>query len=101
MGKKHDTLSKDEILHLAKLANLSISEEEIKKYSGQLTETIEYVENLDELDTSKVKPTASSANLKNIFCEDGTKNDRGFSPQDALKNAKSKNEKYFKVGRIM
>ncbi len=101
MAKKNIQLPKDEILHLAKLANLALSEDEIEKYGKQLTETIEYVENLDELDTSKAKPSASSAQLENIFFEDGTKNERGFTAEDAIKNAKEKKGEYFKVGRIM
>jgi aspartyl-tRNA(Asn)/glutamyl-tRNA(Gln) amidotransferase subunit C len=98
---KNTVLSKEEILHLAKLANLSLSDEEIEKYSKQLTETIAYAENLSELDTSKVKPTSSSAHLENIYFEDGTKNTRGLSAEEAVANAKEKKDKYFKVGRIM
>lgn len=97
----NNLLTKDEILHLAKLANLTLTDAEIEKYSKQLTETIDYAKNLEELDTSKVKPTASSAQLENVYFEDGTKNTRGLSAEDAIKNAKEKKDKYFKVGRIM
>ncbi len=94
-------LTKDEILHLAKLANITLTDEEIQKYSKQLTETIAYAKNLDELDTSKVKPTSSSAQLENVYFEDGTKNSRGLTAEQAIQNTKEKKEKYFKVGRIM
>jgi len=74
--KKKKVLSSDEIKHLAKLANLPLSDEEIKKYSKQLEETIEYVENLKELDTKNTPPTSHTVNLKDIFFEDGEKNER-------------------------
>ncbi len=98
---KNTVLSKEEILHLAKLANLSLSEDEINKYTKQLTETIGYVENLLELDTSNVPATSSPAPLVNIFFEDGTENTRGLSAEEAVANSKEKKDKYFKVGRIM
>ena len=69
-------LSKDEVLHLAKLAGLTLSEEEIEKNAGQLAETIEYIKNLDELDTAKVKPTNSVVDLSNVTFEDGSKRNK-------------------------
>ncbi len=98
---KNTVLSKQEILHLAKLAGLKISDHEIEKYSKQLTETISYVKNLDELDTARVIPTSCPIKLTNIFFEDGTKNTRGLKAEEVVVNAKEKKDKYFKVGRIM
>lgn len=100
MAKKDD-LTKSDILHIAKLANLSLSETEVEKYLGQLLETIKYVENLDELDTSNVQPTSHSTNVTNVYFEDGTKNERLFSQDEALKNGKNKNDGQFVVKRIM
>lgn len=98
--KKLD-LSKDEILHLAKLANLSLDDKEIDQYRVQLVETLGYVENLDELDTSKVSPTSSTANLSNIYFEDGTPSDRTLSADEAVSNAKAKKDSLFLVTRIL
>ncbi len=95
------SLTKEDILHLAKLANLQISDEEVKKYLTQLEQTLQYVENLSELDTSKVKASASSTVLENIFFTDGTKNTRGLSPEEVIQNAKSKKGNAFKVTRIL
>ncbi len=96
-----DNLTKADILHIAKLANLSLSETEVEKYLGQLLETIKYVENLDELDTSNLQPTSHSTNVTNVYFEDGTANTRKFSKKEALKNAKSKKNGQFVVKRIM
>lgn len=98
---KNTELTKEEILHLAKLANLSLTDTEIEKFSKQLTETIDYVKNLDELDTSKVVASASPSQLHNVYFEDGTKDSRGLDAEEAVANAKDKKDKYFKVNRIM
>ena len=98
---KNTELTKEEILHLAKLANLSLTDEEIQKFSKQLTETITYVKNLEELDTGKVIASASPSQLHNVYFEDGTENTRGLKAEEAVANAKEKKDKYFKVSRIM
>ncbi len=98
---KKSKLTKEEILHLAKLSNLSLTDEEIEKYQKQLEETVEYVENLNELDTSKVEPTSQTTGLNDVFFADGEKNKRGLSQDEATKNAKNKKDGYFVVKRIM
>lgn len=95
------TLSKDEIIHLGKLANLFLTAEEIKKYQGQLEETIEYIKNLEELDTSNTKPTSQTTNTENVFFEDGMKNERLLPQEEAVANAKNKKDGQFVVKRIM
>ena len=95
-------LTKDDILRIAKLANLEVTDEaEIKKYTEQLSETIQYVENLNELDTSKTKPSSHSIDLHNVFFEDGTKNERGLTQDQAIKNAQQHKNGRFIVPRIM
>ncbi|OGK10063.1 hypothetical protein A2767_00345 [Candidatus Roizmanbacteria bacterium RIFCSPHIGHO2_01_FULL_35_10] len=88
---KKKVLTKEDILHLAKLSNLKLSDEEIEKYLKQLEETVEYVKNLDELKTDKVSPTSQTTNLTDVYFADGETNERGLK----LK------EKYFIVKRIM
>lgn len=95
------SLSKDNILHLAKLANLSISGEEVQKYQSQFEQTIEYVDNLSELDTTSVEASASSTRLDNVYFDDGTENRRGLSPEQAMANTTSKKGNAFKVSRIL
>jgi len=94
-------LSKTEILHLAKLAKLNLTDEEIEKYRNQLSETIDYVKNLDKLDTSKVTPTNSVVDLENVTFEDGAENEIGLTVKEALQNAKKTKNQAFVVDRIM
>ncbi|MBI3619877.1 Asp-tRNA(Asn)/Glu-tRNA(Gln) amidotransferase subunit GatC [Candidatus Roizmanbacteria bacterium] len=98
---KRITLTRDEIIHLAKLADLNLTEEEIKKYQQELSQTLDYIANLDELDTSAVEPTSQTTNDKDVFFQDGAKNDRLFSQEKATANAKNKKNNYFAVNRIL
>lgn len=68
----------------------------------QLSETLSYVENLEELNTRDVEPAYfSSDELKNQYFEDGEKNLRGFSRKQALKLARDVYKSFFKVKRII
>lgn len=98
---KKKILTKDDILHLAKLSKLQLSDEEIEKYWKQLEETVEYVNNLNELNTSKVEPTSQTTNLTNVTYEDGLENKQGLTQEEALQNAKNKKDGYFVVKRIL
>lgn len=95
-------LTKADILRIATLANLSVTdEEEIQKYQEQLSETINYVENLNELETTNIKPSSHSTDLHNVFFEDGTPNERGLTQQQATQNAQEHKKGRFVVPRIM
>ena len=94
-------LTKKEVLHLAKLAGLTLTDEEIERNSAQLSETIEYIKNLEELNTDDIKPTNSVVNLSNVTFVDGTENKRGLSQTEATGNGKSVRENAFAVDRIM
>jgi aspartyl-tRNA(Asn)/glutamyl-tRNA(Gln) amidotransferase subunit C len=84
-------LTKKDILHLAKLANLQLTDEEVEKYLNQLEQTLEYVENLKELDTKNVNTTSHATETENVYFEDGTENTRALHYE---------NKKY-KVKRIL
>jgi len=59
-------LSEDDVKHIAKLARLKLSAEEIKRFSGQLSGILKYVEQLDEVDTQGLEETSQVTGLKNI-----------------------------------
>lgn len=98
---KDNKLSRDEILHLADLAKLTLNDQEIAKYQEVLGETIEYVKNLDELNTDNVAPTNSVVDLKNVTCDDGAKSTNGLTTKEALQNAPRVKNDEFVVPRIM
>ena len=93
-------LSRKDILHLAKLANLSLSEEEISKFQKQLSEILTYISQLNELDTEEVKPTDQVTELVNVYRVDEETNNSKLSQEEALQNAPDKKGNYIKVPAI-
>jgi len=94
------SISKDEVLHLAKLASLTLNEAEIEKLTSQFGQTLDYIQNLDELNTKQTKPTNSVVDLSNVTFEDGTPNERKLSHEAVFSNAKNVKKDGFVVGRI-
>jgi len=97
--KNKKTLSEDEVKHIAKLANLSLSNEEVKKFQGQLSETLNYIQVINELETEKTEPTNQVSGLSNIFRQDEIK--PSLSQAEALANAPFLADGFFKVKAIL
>jgi aspartyl-tRNA(Asn)/glutamyl-tRNA(Gln) amidotransferase subunit C len=97
---KKKSLTRDEIIHLAKLAGLSLTDSQIEKYKTQLEETISYIENLNELETKNVDPTSHTTSLTNVYFNDGEKNERALDLPAIFQNVKNKEKNYFKVSSI-
>lgn len=89
---------KIDVNHVAKLANLQISSGEEQKLEKQLDETIEYVEELNKVNTQNIEPTSQVTGLENVTRDDTTK--PSLSQDEALSNAKSKHNGFFKVNAI-
>jgi aspartyl-tRNA(Asn)/glutamyl-tRNA(Gln) amidotransferase subunit C len=63
-------LSRDDVQHIAELAKLNLTEAEIDQYVEQLSDILAYAENLSQLDTDAISPTASVLPLRNILADD-------------------------------
>ncbi len=94
-------LDEKEIRHLATLAGLDLTSAEIKKYQGQLSETLDYIENLQGLDVSKTSTTNSPINLSNIFFTDGDPNKRRLKEKEVFQNVKNKKNNYFSTKKVL
>lgn len=90
---------KIDVNHIAKLANLPLEPDEKAKFEKQLEETVDYISQLNEIDTEKVKPTNHVTNLKNVLRKDQAA--PSLSQEEALKNAKSVHNGLFKVPAIL
>jgi len=84
-------LTKDQVKHVAKLANLSLTDEEVDKYSEQLSKILEYVDQLNAVDTKDVEPTFNVSGQANVMSEDKL-GDCTLPQEDALSNASQKKE---------
>ncbi len=63
-------LTPAQVRHIAKLARLQLSDDEVERYATELTRILEYVDMLGEVDTKNVSPTAQVAGLQNSWRED-------------------------------
>lgn len=88
-----------DVEHVAKLARLEFSEQEKEKLVKQMNRILEYMEKLNELDTSKVEPLLHVIPLTNVFREDKAKPSLPVS--EILKNAPAKTDKFFKVPKVI
>lgn len=92
-------ISNEEVKHIAKLAKLSLSDEEVEKYSKDLGDIATFVEQLNEIDISGVEPTAHILDKKNVFREDELK--ESFPREQILKNAPSKEAGCISVPKVV
>jgi len=63
-------IDRDQVLHVARLARLRLSEEEIDRMAGELSKILGYVEQMNELDLEGVEPTSHVVELQNVLRED-------------------------------
>ena len=92
-------ISKEEVKHIAGLSRLSLSEEDMETFGIQLNKIIEYVEQLNRLDTADVEPTSHAIPLKNVMRDDVPR--ASLTKEDALKNAPDSTEKFYRVPKII
>ena len=65
-----ETISKEEILHIAKLSSLKIKDEEIEEYRKNLQDIVNFADTINSLDTSKIEVTNGTSSNVNVFRED-------------------------------
>lgn len=92
-------ISREEIEHIAILARLSLSEEEKDLFGSQLSSILGYMEKLNELDTRDIEHTSHVLSLHNVMREDTLTS--SISRGDALMNAPSRTEKFYRVPKII
>lgn len=68
-------ISREEVLHLAHLSKLELSDKEVESLSTDMTNILSHVEQLEELNTDGIEPTYQVAGLKNVWRDDTTVND--------------------------
>ena len=88
-----------DVRYTAGLARLNLSEEEIAKFQSQLSQVLEYVEELKGVDVSQVEPTAHANPVFNVVREDESR--VGFTPQEALANAPRQANGLFAVPKVI
>jgi aspartyl-tRNA(Asn)/glutamyl-tRNA(Gln) amidotransferase subunit C len=97
--KRRMKITKEEVLHVANLARLALSEEAIMKFAGQIDEILAHVDSLKKVDTQGIAPTSHAISLTNAFREDEV---RAPLERDlSLANAPQKEDGSFVVPKII
>ena len=92
-------LSREEVLHIARLARVGLTEEDVDRLREQLSNILENFEALKQVDTTDVPPTAQSIPLQNVTKDDETK--PSLPQEQTLANAPRKDGQYFRVKAVL
>jgi aspartyl-tRNA(Asn)/glutamyl-tRNA(Gln) amidotransferase subunit C len=93
-------LTRDDVLKLARLARLDLSDDEVIEYAKELAAILRYVEKLSSVDIEGIKPTNQVTGLTNVTRED-TPIDYGYNPAELLKNLPQQHDGQIKVKRML
>jgi aspartyl-tRNA(Asn)/glutamyl-tRNA(Gln) amidotransferase subunit C len=88
-----------EVKHVARLARLKLSEEEVETFTGQMGAILAYIEKLNELDTDGIVPTAHAVPMENAFRDDMERPSIGV--EQALTNAPDQVDGFFRVPKVI
>jgi aspartyl-tRNA(Asn)/glutamyl-tRNA(Gln) amidotransferase subunit C len=88
-------ISKDEVAHVARLARLKLTHDELERFGEQLSAILEAVGKVSELDLSDVPPTAHPLDLVNVWGDDEPR--PSLSVEEALANAPDRDGSFFRV----
>ncbi len=94
-------LSEKDVLHVAKLARLDIDAKELPKLQKQLSEVVDFVGQLSEVNTNYVEPTSQTTGLENVFRTDEVNPQSGLSQDEALSGTEKTHNGYFSAGRVI
>ncbi|MEE9431062.1 MAG: Asp-tRNA(Asn)/Glu-tRNA(Gln) amidotransferase subunit GatC [Melioribacteraceae bacterium] len=92
-------VTKDDVKKIAELARLEFNENELDDYTKEMNKVLGYVEKLNKLDTTNVRPLSHPIENENVFREDVLV--KSVSTEEALKNAPDKTSEHFKVPKVI
>ncbi|MBL7131768.1 MAG: Asp-tRNA(Asn)/Glu-tRNA(Gln) amidotransferase subunit GatC [Candidatus Omnitrophica bacterium] len=92
-------ISKETVEYVANLARMKLTEQEIEKFSVQLNDILCYIDQLNEIDISKIPSTAHVLPIKNVKREDRLRS--SLEAKDVLSNAPQKEGMFFKVPKVI
>ena len=92
-------LNRKDVEHVALLSRLELSENELDKFTGQLDAILEYIDVLNQVDTSAVEPMAHVLEIRNVMRADEVQ--PSLPREAALQNAPEAEDGFFKVPKIV
>lgn len=95
-----ENLSEKDVIKLAKLARLELTDKEVHQYKNELSSILDYVHLLDKVDTKELKPTHQVTGLVNVTRPDEII-DYGYKSSDMMENVPNKKDGFIKVKRMI
>ncbi|HDZ77139.1 MAG TPA: Asp-tRNA(Asn)/Glu-tRNA(Gln) amidotransferase subunit GatC [Candidatus Omnitrophica bacterium] len=93
------SISREDVKYTANLARLELKDKELDILSKHLQDILDFIDKLKSVDIKEVAPTSHVLPIKNVYREDEVS--RSLKTSDALKNAPSKDERFFKVPKVI
>ena len=93
-------LTRDDVLKLARLARLDLDEAEIEQFRAEMSDILQFVEQLQSVDVEGLEPTHQVTGLTNVTRPDEIK-DYGYKPEELLKNVPQVKDHQIKVKRML
>ena len=92
-------IKKEDIMHIAKLSMLNLSDEEIEKYAKNMQDIVGFANTVNELDTEGIEEASFISEASNVFRKDEVK--ESFDREELLKNAPSSNGEAYSLPSMM
>ncbi len=92
-------LTPEEVRHIARLARVGLSEDDVTRFQDQLSQILDYFQRLQEVDTENVLPTAHTLAMHNVMRDDEPK--PSFDKEEILANAPQREEDLFRVRAVL
>ena len=92
-------ITREEVKKVASLARLELNEDQIKNHAQQLEKILEYIKQLEKIDTDNIPCTTRAIEVTNVFRKDEKKN--SDCNEELLELGPSREDKYFKVPKII
>ena len=92
-------LTREEVLHIARLARVGLSEEDVARFQEQLSEILDHFDVLRQVDTESVLPTSHTLDLQNVTSPDQVRD--SFPRKEVLANAPLPEEGFFRVRAVL
>lgn len=93
------SVNNKQVEQIAKLARLKFDENEIENLTKDMNKILDYMDQLNELDTDNIEPLSHPLDLSNVMREDNLK--ESISREEVFKNTPSHNEEFFKVPKVI
>lgn len=93
------SLTPEEVTHIARLARVGLSQDELSRFQDQLSQILDYFQRLQEADTENVPPTAHTLAMHNIMRDDEPR--PSFDKEDILANAPQREGDLFRVRAVL